>query len=118
MEALVEKGLTKSIGVSNFNTQLIWDLLTYARIKPVVNQIELHPQNPQPELVRFLLAKNILPVAYCPVSRPTGDRRGLLDNEFLKSLAEKYGKTVVQVMLNWGLCRGHCLIPKANSPTH
>lgn len=43
MEALVEKGLVKSIGVSNFNTQLIWDLLTYCKIKPVVNQIELNP---------------------------------------------------------------------------
>ena len=43
MEALVDKGMTKSIGVSNFNAQLLWDMLTYARHKPVVNQIELHP---------------------------------------------------------------------------
>ena len=56
MEALIDKGLTKSIGVSNFNTQLIWDLLTYCKIKPVANQIELNPQCPQVELVRFLKA--------------------------------------------------------------
>jgi diketogulonate reductase-like aldo/keto reductase len=43
MENLVDKGLTKSIGVSNFNVQLLWDLLSYARIPPAVNEIELHP---------------------------------------------------------------------------
>lgn len=45
METLVEKGLTKSIGVSNFGVQMIWDMLSYAKIKPVVNEIELHPLN-------------------------------------------------------------------------
>ena len=70
MEALVGKGLTKSIGVSNFNTQLLWDLLSYCKIKPVVNQIEIHPILPQEELVRFLLAKDIIPVAYAPIARP------------------------------------------------
>ena len=54
MEALVEKGLTKSIGLSNFNTQLIFDLLSYAKIKPVANQIELNPQCTQTEIVKFL----------------------------------------------------------------
>ena len=46
------------------------DLLTYAKIKPAANQIELNPQNPQNELVRFLIAKNIRPIAYTPVARP------------------------------------------------
>ena len=73
MEELVDQGLTKSIGVANFNVQLIWDLLTYCRIKPVCNQIELNPQCAQPELVRFLRAKDILPIAYTPIARPGGD---------------------------------------------
>ena len=128
MEALVAKGLTKSIGVSNFNTQLIWDLLTYAKIKPVCNQIELNPQNPQVDLVKFLLAKNIVPVAYTPVARPGGVERGdtlcppdwpdLRKDAYLQGIAEKHGKTVVQVMLNWGLCKGHCVIPKAAGLDH
>jgi len=128
MEALVAKGLTKSIGVSNFNTQLIWDLLTYAKIKPVCNQIELNPQNPQVDLVKFLLAKNIVPVAYTPVARPGGVDRGdtlcppdwpdLRKDAYLQGIAEKHGKTVVQVMLNWGLCKGHCVIPKAAGLDH
>jgi len=76
LEALVEKGLTRSIGVSNFNTQSIWDLLTYAKIKPAVNQIELNPQNVQHELVRFLKSMDILPIAFTPVARPGGNEKG------------------------------------------
>ena len=59
MEALVDKGLVKSIGISNFNVQLTWDMLTYARIPPVVNQVELHPLCPQPKLLKFLKDNNI-----------------------------------------------------------
>jgi diketogulonate reductase-like aldo/keto reductase len=100
MEALVEKGLTKGIGVSNYNTQMIWDLLCYCKIKPACNQIELNPQCPQVELVRFLHAKDIRPVAFTPVARPGAVGKGdqvtpkdwpdLRDNEILKALAEKY----------------------------
>ncbi len=54
LEALVDKGLTKSLGVSNFNLQLTADLLTYAKHKPVCNQIELHPFVVQEDLVKFL----------------------------------------------------------------
>ena len=54
LEVLVDRGLIKSLGVSNFNVQLLADLLTYARHKPVCNQIELHPYNTQVELLRFL----------------------------------------------------------------
>ena len=123
MEALVAKGLTKSIGVSNFNTQLLWDLLTYAKIPPVVNQIEINPQNTNLELVRFCLAKNIRPVAYTPVGR-IGWKDGPADwrdpgtDEFLLSLAKKYDRSVVQIMLNWHLCKGHVVIPKASSVPH
>ena len=128
MEGLVEKGLTRSIGVSNFNTQLLMDLMTYVKIMPVCNQVELNPQNPQVELVSFMLSKNIVPVAYTPVARPGGvekkdplcppDWPDLRDEPYLQSVAQKYGKSVVQVMLNWGLCRGHVVIPKANGLDH
>jgi len=71
LESLVDKGLTKSLGLSNFNLQLIADLLCYARHKPVCNQIELHPFVVQEELVKFLFDQHIFPVAYCPLGRPT-----------------------------------------------
>jgi len=69
MEALVDKGLVKSIGVSNYNFQSVWDMLSYCRIKPVVNQIELHPLCPQTKLVHFLKENGVIPMAYSPVCR-------------------------------------------------
>jgi D-xylose reductase len=127
MEAVVENGLTKGIGLSNHNTQIIWDLMTYAKITPACLQIELNPQNAQPELVRFLHAKNIRPVGFMPVARPGAIAKGdsytlapkdwpdMRENEYLISLGKKYNKTEVQIMLNWGVCRGHVVIPKAAS---
>ena len=116
LERLVDLGLTKSIGLSNFNLQLTSDLLTYARIKPVVNQIELHPLLAQTELVRFLKDHDIVPVAYCPIVRQ-GDPKTAHAHEhpYLKSLAEKYGKSVTQIMLNWALVRGTVPIPKSGT---
>lgn len=76
MEALVEKGLTKSIGVSNFNVQMLMDMMCYAKIMPVCDQVELNPQNPQVNLVKFLHAKNIVPVAFTPVARPQALEKG------------------------------------------
>ena len=69
MEALQQKGMTRAVGVSNFNVQLLADLLTYCTIKPVCNQIEIHPRNARPELVRFLDDMGIVPVAYSPIGR-------------------------------------------------
>ena len=54
MEALVEKGLVKNIGVSNFSIQVTWDMLSYANIKPVINEIEIHPLNTNEKLVKYL----------------------------------------------------------------
>jgi alcohol dehydrogenase (NADP+) len=121
LEKLVELGLTKAIGVSNFNIQLLADLLTYAKIRPQCNQIELNPLVPQTEMVKFLKKEGIVTVAYTPTSKPLvheerGIKKGYVDmrtNEYMLSLCEKYKKSVVQIMLNWGLRRGHVVIPKA-----
>jgi len=126
MEALVDKGFAKNIGISNFNTQMVLDLLCYCRIKPVANQVELNPQCVQWELVKFLQSKDILPIAFTPVARPGAVEKGdalvlsvdknwpdLRKNEYLQELGAKYNKSVPQIMLNWGLCRGYGVIPKA-----
>lgn len=75
MEALVDKGLVKSIGVSNFNVQLLWDMLSYARIKPACNEVELHPLCVQDKLVNFMKQNNIKPIAYCPIARGADTRK-------------------------------------------
>lgn len=96
MEDLVEKGLVKSIGLSNFGVQLIWDILSYCKIKPSANQIEIQPLYNNAELVRYCLGNNIAPVAYCPllggqsVSEKTPD---VFKTEVILSLSEKYSKT-------------------------
>ena len=134
MEDMVDKGLTASIGVSNFNAQLLWDMLTYARIKPVVNQVELHPTHAQHEFVRMMKDHGIRPIAYAPISRPGrgGSRlpdgswltpegwQDLRENPVLKNIAANHKKSVVQVMLNWGIQKGHVVIPGAHSydPKH
>lgn len=113
MERLVEKGLVKSIGVSNFTVAMLLDLLTYAKIKPAVNQIELHPYLAQTELVDFCKRLDIVPVAYSPLVH------GGLDNfnhGVVGDLAKKYGKTPVQILLNWAIARGTAAIPKTGDP--
>ena len=66
MEEIYKSGKARSIGISNFNVQLRLDLLSYAEIKPVVNQIELHPYLPQVDAVELFKKQEITPVAYSP----------------------------------------------------
>jgi len=117
MEALVDKGLVKSIGVSNFNVQSLWDMLSYCRIKPVVNEVELHPLNVQDKLVKFMVQNEIEPLAYCPIARGADTSRcpDVSEHETIKKCREKYGKTGPQILLNWGIQRGHIVIPRSNN---
>jgi len=124
MESLVEKGLSKSIGISNFNGQLIMDLLRYARIVPATLQIEHHPYLTQQGLVSFAQEEGMAVTAYSsfgPQSfielkmQQAKDTPLLLDNETIKSIASKHGKTAAQVLLRWATQRGVAVIPKSNN---
>lgn len=118
MEGLVEKGLVKSIGVSNFSVQLVLELLTFSRIKPVVNQVEVHPYNTQDLLLRFMKHENILVTAYSPMGSPGGVEEGedvLLHDKLIVDLAKKYKKTPAQIALNWGISRDVVIIPKSTT---
>ena len=119
LEALVDQGLTRSIGVSNFNLQLTADLLCYARIKPVFNEIELNPTCTQPELLRFLKANDILAIAYTPVCRlGQVENEALWADERLQAICERHGKSKAQVMINWAVARGTIPIPRSGTPAH
>lgn len=118
MEQLVEKGLVKTIGVANFTTMMLVDMFTYAKIKPAMNQIELHPYNTQEELVAFCKQENISVTAYSPLGRQGADRVGphLFDEKLVQDLAKKYTKTPGQILLNWGISRSTVVIPKSVTP--
>lgn len=114
MEALVEKGLVKSIGISNFNINRTKKLLKDAKIKPVANQVELSLQVPQPELVYWLKKNDILPQAYSPLGG-TG-KTNLRENEVVKKIADKHGVQTANVLLSWLVERGTNPVPKSVTP--
>ena len=124
LESCVEKGLTKSIGVSNCNTQVMLDVLAYAKIKPAVNQIEAHPYFQQKDLIDFFRDKfQIHTMAYAPLSSGQFKGKGkemqslnILQEKVVTDLAQKYEKSVGQIVLNWHLHRGHIIIPKTTNP--
>jgi diketogulonate reductase-like aldo/keto reductase len=118
MEELVKKGLVKSIGVANFTGPMLLDLLSYAKVTPVMDQIELHPYNTQDGLIEFCNYKEIAVTAYSPLGRQGADREGprLFDEKIVESLAQKYKKTKAQVLLNWAVSRGTIAIPKSTTP--
>lgn len=113
MEGLVKKGLVRSIGVSNFTVAMLLDLLTHAKVKPVTNQVELHPYLPQLGLLEFCTRHDIVLTAYSPLAHagPAQFEGGVVEK-----LAKKYHKTIAQVLLNWAVSRGTAAIPKASDP--
>ena len=119
MESLVKKGIVKSIGMANFTTMMLIDLLTYAKIKPAMNQVEIHPYNSQRELVEFCKYKDIAVTAYSPLGRQgvkTIEGPKLFDEPIVRGIADKHRKTPAQVILNWAIGRGTVVIPKSVTP--
>lgn len=116
LENLVEKGLVKSIGVANFTAPMILDLLSYAKIKPAVNQIEIHPYNTQLELVDYCQKNDIQVTAYSPLGSTGGEALKPLADKTIISLAKKHHKTPAQILIRWSLQRGLIVIPKSTKP--
>jgi len=120
-EKLVDEGLVKSIGVPNFSIQLLMDLLTYARIKPSCNQIELHPYHAQYELINFLNYHHITPVAYSPLGSSVEWQKGkpnIREDPVITRIARQRNETPSQTIIRWHVQRGHVVIPKAINPVH
>ena len=103
MEALVEKGLVKSIGVSNFNSEQLQRLLNNCKIKPIHNQIECHPGLNQKPLIALCKKYDIVVTAYCPLGRPEPAKKtpAYLFDDKVKAIGDKYKKSTAQVVLRY-----------------
>ncbi len=119
MEDAVDAGLTRHIGVSNFSAKKLAALLPQCRIRPEVNQVELHPFLQQNALVWYCEAEGIHVTAYAPLGstdRPDfmkgGHDPSLLGNELIASIAAEHRCTPAQVLLAWHVKRGVSVIPK------
>ncbi|KAJ3309551.1 hypothetical protein HDV04_005934 [Boothiomyces sp. JEL0838] len=114
MEKLVDQGKARSIGVSNFTVDLLKQLLQSCRIKPVVNQVELHPYLPQNQLVQFCKENGIVLTGYSPLGgRPKPE--SIINDPVVADIAKRNGKTPAQVLISWGVQRGTCVIPKSSN---
>ncbi len=102
----------RAIGVSNFHEPALRRLFDETTIRPAVNQIELHPALPQDELRAFNAENDIVTQAWSPLA--SGD---LIDNEVLKTIGAKYGKSAAQVMIRWHLQLGNVVLPKSVTPS-
>jgi len=123
MESLSDDGLAKQIGVCNYNTALMHDLLNYARIKPAMLQIESHPYLTQEKLLRLCSEHQIQVTAFSPLGALSyleldmaQATESVIDQAVVVAAAERLGRTPAQIVLRWGVQRGTAIIPKTIKP--
>lgn len=123
MEDLVEKGLCRHIGVSNFSITKLKSLLESAHIKPELNQIELHPYLQQYSMLEFCSQNGVHLTAYSPLGSPdrpdsikADDEPILLEDPTIAAIAQRHEVTPAQVLISWAIHRGTAVIPKSVNP--
>ncbi len=123
METAQALGLAKHIGVSNFSVKKLKNLIAEAKVKPEMNQIELHPLLAQNEMLQFCKQENIHLTAYSPLGSfdrsatlKGADEPNLFDHPIIKEIAAKYGASEAQVLIKWAIQRGTSVIPKSVNP--
>jgi alcohol dehydrogenase (NADP+) len=123
MESLVEKGLVKNIGTSNVTIPKMRLILENARIKPAVNEMELHPCFQQPELFDFMIANDIQPIGYSPIGSPNRPERDKTESDavdiedpVIQKISKRLNIHPVSVCLKWAIQRGQVPIPFSVNP--
>ena len=119
MEQIQQDGLSREIGVSNFGTSQLRDMLVWAKIPPAVLQIELHPYLTQEKLLRFCQESDIAVTGFSPLGalsyfslEMAQPDESVVDQPSIVQIAEKHGKTAAQVVLRWAIQRGTSIVPK------
>lgn len=115
MEKAYKEGKVKAIGLSNFDSEQIREILSLCEVKPAVLQTEVHPYAQEGELKEFLAQEKMVIQAWYPLGH--GDVALLQEPVFAK-LGEKYGKTPAQVILRWHVQEGNIVIPGSKNPEH
>ncbi len=110
LEDLYAEGVIKAIGVSNFYPDRLVDICRFARIKPMVNQVETHPHNQQIEAREWMEKYGVRHEAWAPFGEGRG---GMFEEPLLVEIGKKYGKTAAQVILRWDMQRNVIAIPKS-----
>ncbi|WP_108820475.1 aldo/keto reductase [Pseudovibrio sp. Alg231-02] len=123
LEECFDDGLANTIGVSNFSTQKLEDLIMEARVVPAVNQVELHPFLQQNDLRSYCLHNNIALTAYSPLGRgvpadltDAQKQDVVLAHPVIEEIAGKHGATTSQVVLKWAIQNGVIVVPKSGNP--
>ncbi|ODV88574.1 hypothetical protein CANCADRAFT_3218 [Tortispora caseinolytica NRRL Y-17796] len=124
LEELVEEGKIRNLGVSNYRKSDLQELFTIARIRPVVNQIEMHPYLTQPALHEYCESQGIAITAYAPFGNLTRKNDPLrteplmVEDANIARIAEKHQITPLQVIMSWNYARGVCAVPAATVPKY
>ena len=111
--------IARSIGVSNWTIAGLKSLLSSAKVRPALNQVELHPFLPQDDLIKYCFSEFIIPVAYSPLgsqNQVPGTGEKVSTNKELNAIADRNGVTLAQTLIAWGIRRGYAVVPKSSNP--
>lgn len=111
IEDLYKEKKVRAIGVCNCTVKQLEEIIGFSEINPMVNQVEIHPNRSEKELLRVCKRHNIVVQAWSPIMRGQ-----LLSNSIIKNLAKKYNKSEAQIILRWHLQNNVIAIPKTNKP--
>ncbi len=123
MEELVEMGLVKNIGTSNVTKAKMELILKDCKIKPVINEMEIHPHFQQPELFDYMVANGIQPIGFCPIGSPNRPERDKtaedtvpIEDPTIVAIAKAHGVHPAVICLKWAVQRGEIVIPFSVKP--